>query len=79
MGKLIRALKWFFCLMLSVRSLQSIFAKKIFIRDERKKYHVMKFNASLNIDFSKWTQVRATACLRQDPNVNVHLLIRPGW
>jgi len=27
-------------------------------RDERKKYHVMKFNASLNIDFSKWTQAR---------------------
>lgn len=27
-------------------------------RNERKKYHVMKFNASLNIDFSKWTQAR---------------------
>ena len=68
MEKLVKALKWFFCFGLSVRSLQSVFAKKIFIRDERKKYHVMKFNASLNIDFSKWTQVRETACPRQDPH-----------
>ena len=79
MEKLVKALKWFFCLGLSVCSLQSVFAKKIFIRDERKKYHVMKFNASLNIDFSKWTQVRETACPRQDPHVDVHLLIRLGW
>jgi len=27
-------------------------------RDERRKYHVMKFNASLNIDFGKWSQAR---------------------
>jgi len=27
-------------------------------RDDKKKFHVMKFNASLNIDFSKWTQAR---------------------
>ena len=33
------------------------------LRNERKKYHVMKFNASLNIDFSKWTQV--TICLQR--------------
>ena len=26
--------------------------------EENKKYHVMKFNASLNIDFSKWSQAR---------------------
>ena len=55
---------------LSVRSLLCclFLLKKIVIRDERKKYHVMKFNASLNIDFSKWTQVRETACPRQDPH-----------
>ena len=33
------------------------------LRNERKKYHVMKFNASLNIDFSKWTQV--TICFQR--------------
>ena len=27
-------------------------------REENKKFHVMKFNASLNVDFSKWTQAR---------------------
>jgi transcription initiation factor TFIIF subunit alpha len=24
----------------------------------KKKYHVMKFTSSVNIDFSKWTQVK---------------------
>merc|ERR1719228_3254642 len=28
------------------------------LEQENKKYHVMKFNASLNVDFSKWTQAR---------------------
>jgi len=27
-------------------------------RDDKRKYHVMKFNASLNIDFSQWSQAR---------------------
>ena len=34
------------------------FTVRVPARDEMKKYHVMKFNASLNIDFSKWTQAR---------------------
>jgi len=32
-------------------------------RDENKKYHIMKFNASLNVDFAKWGQARM---VRQD-------------
>jgi hypothetical protein len=34
------------------------FTVRIPARNERKSYHMMKFNASLNIDTSKWTQVR---------------------
>jgi len=34
------------------------FTVRVPSREENKKYHVMKFNASLNVDFSKWTQAR---------------------
>ena len=34
------------------------FMVRIPARNERKNYHMMKFNASLNVDTSKWTQVR---------------------
>lgn len=36
----------------------SEFTVRVPKREENKKYHVMKFNASLNIDFSKWSQAR---------------------
>ena len=34
------------------------FSVRVPSREETKKFHVMKFNASLNVDFSKWTQAR---------------------
>jgi len=34
------------------------FSVRVPNREENKKYHVMKFNASLNVDFSQWTQAR---------------------
>jgi hypothetical protein len=34
------------------------FTVRVPARDEKKKYHVMKFSGSQNIDFSKWTQAR---------------------
>ena len=34
------------------------FTVRVPSREENKKFHVMKFNASLNVDFSKWTQAR---------------------
>lgn len=30
----------------------------IFYRDTNKKYHVMRFNGVLNVDFTKWSQVK---------------------
>lgn len=46
-------------------------------RNEQKKYHIMKFNASLNIDPAKWTQVEpyyakfnlATSSLVRDTDI----------
>ena len=33
------------------------FIVRIPARIERKKYHIMKFNASMNVDVGKWSQV----------------------
>ena len=33
------------------------FIVRIPARIERKKYHIMKFNASMNVDVGKWNQV----------------------
>ena len=35
-------------------------------RDDSKKHHVMKFNASLNQEFSKWGNVRMVREKKQD-------------
>ena len=34
------------------------FTVRVPSRDEAKKFHIMKFNKSLNVDFSKWQQAR---------------------
>ena len=28
------------------------------VRNTKKKYNIMRFNSNLNIDFTKWTQVK---------------------
>jgi len=43
---------------MSAPAAEQEFVVRVPNREENKKYHVMKFNASLNVDFSKWTQVR---------------------
>ena len=37
---------------------EQLVSVRIPARDERKQYHIMKFNGSLNIDFSQWDEAR---------------------
>ena len=39
-------------------SAEQEFVVRIPAKNEKKNYHIMKFNASLNIDAAKWSQVR---------------------
>ena len=36
------------------------FTVRIPPRNEKKNYHIMKFNANLKVDAGKWTQVRVS-------------------
>ena len=36
------------------------FTVRIPPRNEKKNYHIMKFNANMNVDVGKWTQVSKT-------------------
>ena len=36
------------------------FTVRIPPRNEKKNYHIMKFNASMNVDVGKWSQVSTT-------------------
>ena len=50
------------------------FTVRIPPRNEKKNYHIMKFNASMNVDVGKWTQVSSLWIFYLEPELKLSLI-----